>query len=293
MERPRTTPPSVPHLPSASTDGTPWAQDASFPARSFNRPLLRPDSDTVVEASPAATRMVIERLAVIAAKLACGDIVVPPSVITHSILALANEGRKEGGVRVAKNSADEFIVKSRTTREGAAAHFAVLSPDHLALIAGALTNPPTQENWPVAWRDYEDCRNKRVLTCGRGDVSLVRALREQGVDAHGVDLCHWGPGTPDFLHYGTAGRLPFVDSAFDRVESRMGIFLGGQETKQAFRAALDEMVRVTVDGGTLRFASVREDLLRALVSERSDLLFVERQMPDYGTCEAVVRRTPE
>jgi ubiquinone/menaquinone biosynthesis C-methylase UbiE len=94
------------------------------------------------------------------------------------------------------------------------------------------------------------------------------------------------------LHFGRAERLPFVDEAFDQVESRMEIAVWAHENRQMHREALAEMVRVTVDGGTLRIASVDEDPLRTLVSERSDLFFVERQFLDHKAFELKARRQP-
>ena len=72
----------------------------------------------------------------------------------------------------------------------------------------------------------------------------------------------------------------------------MEIAVWAHDSRQVYREGLAEMVRVTVDDGTLRIASVDEHLLRTLVSERSDLLFAERQFPDHKAFELKVRRQP-
>jgi SAM-dependent methyltransferase len=254
---------------------------------------LREAPDVVVEASPGERRIILNRLSLIAAKLACGDIVVPPSASPQSIGALSIEGRKDNGIRIGKNASSDFIVTSARIEGVEAGHFAMLSPSQLVLTAGVLTDRGVEQDWPQLWHDYGDCKGKRVLDHCCGGGAKVGALRALGVDAHGVDICTWGSNIPEFLHYGKAENLPFVDGAFDRVESRMGVLLWSQDNKQTCREALAEMIRVTADGGVIRIASVREGLLRTLVSERPDLFFAERQLPDYGAFELIVRRKAE
>ena len=289
MDGPRTPTPSLFQATSAGTSAKLWAGEVALPPRSIDRPLLRSDAETVEVVTPAECRVIIERLAVTVAKLACGDIVVPPSVSPQSLSALASEGLKQN-VHVAKNSSDEFIIKSEVKGEALAAYFALLSPDQLVLTAGVLTDRGLDRDWPLSWRNYNDCGDKRVLDSCCGGGGKVQALRKIGIDAHGVDMCSWGVDIPPFLHYGRAERLPFVDGAFDRVESRMGVLLWGQANRQTCREALAEMVRVTSEGGLIRIASVRGTLLRDLVSERTDVSFTEHQVPDYGAVELVVRR---
>lgn len=283
-------PHSDPRLPSPKTGDKPWAQDVSFPSRLIDRPLVRPDADTVVEISAIESRPIMERVAVTAAKWACGDIVVPSSVSGMSLSSLGSDWQRSGAVSVAKSSRGEFLIQSSQAEGASGGHFALLSPELIILTAGILTDRPLAADWPEAWSNYDDCVDKRVLDhcCGRG--AKVRELRERGIDAHGVDICSWGSGTPSFLHYGRAERLPFVDGAFDRVESRMGALLWAQDDKQSCRGILAEMIRVTVDGGTIRIVPVRKALLLALVAERSDVSIQDPSHPDYGVFELVVRR---
>ncbi len=70
----------------------------------------------------------------------------------------------------------------------------------------------------------------------------------------------------------------------------MGALLWGQNDKQSCREILGEMIRVTIDGGTIRIVPIRKDLLLSLVSERSDVSIQEHQQPDYAVFELVVRR---
>ena len=291
MERPRTPPHSELCLPSPVTAEKPWSQGASLPPRSIDRPLVRPDAETVFEISPHEFRSIMDRVAVIAAKWACGDIVVPSSVSGLSLSSLGSDWRKSGDISVAKSSRGEFLIKSGRVDGISAGHFALLSPDHVILTAGILTDRPLDVDWPQEWRNYEDCSDKRVLDHCCGGGAKVRMLRELGLDAHGVDICSWGIGTPSFLHYGRAEKLPFVDGAFDRVESRMGALLWGQDNKQSCRDILGEMIRVTVDGGTIRIVPIRKELVLALVSERADVSMQDPQLPDYGVVELLVRRS--
>lgn len=290
MERHLTPPHSEHRHPSPVTGEKPWAQGASLPPRSIDRPLLRPDADTVVEISPLEFRTIMDRVAVTAAKWTCGDIVVPSSVSGMSLSSLGSDWRRSGDISVAKSSRGEFLIKSSKSEGASAGHFALLSPEHVILTAGILTDRPLDADWPVAWRNYDACADKRVLDHCCGGGAKVRTLRERGIDAHGVDICSWGSGTPSFLHYGRAERLPFVDGAFDRVESRMGALLWGQDNKQTCRDILGEMIRVTEDGGTIRIVPIRKDLLHALVSERSDVSIQDHQQPDYAVFELLVRR---
>ena len=290
MERPLTPPHSDPRLPSPVTGEKPWAQGASLPPRSLDRPLVRPDADTVVEISPLEFRTIMDRVAVTAAKWACGDIVVPSSVSGLSLIALGSDWRRSGDISVAKSSRGEFLMKSSKVEGASEGHFALLSPEHVILTAGILTDLPLDVDWPEAWRNYDDCADKRVLDHCCGGGARVQTLRERGIEAHGVDICSWGTGTPSFLHYGRAERLPFVDGAFDRVESRMGALMWEQDYKQSCREILGEMIRVTVDGGTIRIFPIRKDLLLSLVSERSDVSIQDPQQPDDRALELVVRR---
>ena len=290
MERPSTPPHSNLRLPSSGTVEKPWAQGASLPPPSIDRPLVRADADTVVEISPVEFRAIMDRVAVTAAKWVCGDIVVPASVSGMSLSLLGSDWRKSGDVSAAKSSRGEFLIKSGKAEGASAGHFALLSPEHVILTAGLLTDRSLDADWPVAWRNYDDCADKRVLDHCCGGGAKVEALRYRGIDAYGVDICSWGAGTPSFLHYGRAERLPFVDGAFDRVESRMGALLWGENDKQSCREILGEMIRVTIDGGTIRIVPMRKDLLLSLVSERSDVSIQEHQQPDYAVFELVVRR---
>lgn len=262
-----------------------------MPSRPVARPLLRADADTVLEPTQAEVRMIMDRLSVISARVACGDIVVPSSVSGPSLNAVASEWRRHGDVSVAKSSRGEFLIRSGKEHGASVGHFALLSADRMVLTAGILTNRGIESHWPVHWQSYDDCKDKRVLDHCCGGGAKVRALQELGIDAHGVDICAWGAGTPSYLHYGRAERLPFVDGAFDLVESRMGTFLWSQDNKVTCREVLAEMVRVTVDGGTIRISPVRDDLLRSLVSERNDIVFGETQIPEERAFELVVRRT--
>lgn len=291
MERPRHQSPLADLCrPSSTSVGDSWPKNACLPDRSRDRPLLRADADIAVEATPLELRSIMDRVALIAAKWTCGDIVFPLSVSGPSVIALAAEWRQQGALSVARNSLGEFLIKSERAPGSAAGHFAIVSRHHVPLVAGIYTDRPLEREWPFAWRDYGDCQDKRVLDHCCGGGSKVAALRERGIDAHGVDVCNFGPNTPAFLHYGRAERLPFVDGAFDRVESRMGTLVLSQDHKHVCREAFAEMIRVTADGGTIRIVPVNERLLRDLVAERRDVFFKEHTLADYGVFELVVRR---
>jgi ubiquinone/menaquinone biosynthesis C-methylase UbiE len=183
----------------------------------------------------------------------------------------------------------DFVVKSNPSNTDFGPHFALLDPGKLPLIAGLLTDRNLELHWPDDWLNYEDCTGKRVLDHCCGGGGKVAALRQQGIEAHGVDIAIFGASAPPFLHYGRAEKLPFVDGAFDRVESRMGIFIWGQDNKQMCREALSEMIRVTADGGSIRICPVREALLQELVSERTDIAHVAKATGTYGAFELFVR----
>lgn len=292
MERPR---PQFPRAdlccPSSTSVGESWAKSVCLPDHSRDRPLLRADADTVIEATSFELRSIMDRVALIAAKWACGDIVFPLSVSGPSVGALATEWRRHGDLSVARNSLGEFLIKSGKSHGSSAGHFAIVSRHYVPLVAGIYTDRSLEREWPLAWRDYTDCKDKRLLDHCCGGGSKVTALRESGIDAHGVDVCNFGPNTPSFLHYGRAERLPFVDGAFDRVESRMGALVLSQDQRQVCREALAEMVRVAADGATIRIVPVNEQLLRDLVAERRDVFFIQHALADYGVFELVVRRT--
>lgn len=88
----------------------------------------------------------------------------------------------------------------------------------------------------------------RVLEVGCGRGHLVARLREEGVDAVGIDLNPHAieHGVTDALRTMDATRLEFPDAHFDAVVSMHAI-----EHIPDLDAALTEMVRVVRPGGTL------------------------------------------
>jgi SAM-dependent methyltransferase len=85
-----------------------------------------------------------------------------------------------------------------------------------------------------------------VLDIGCGTGALVRALREDGIGAHGVDAFAARHGLPaEGLHAGTVDALPFDDASFGLV----GLFDVLEHVEEA--PALREAARVLQPGGTL------------------------------------------
>lgn len=266
-----------------------WSKDGKLPLAPKEAPLKRPDAHTCEPLSAQEARTLMNKLSVLSAQLKCGEIVVPKSVSHVAIEGLVAQWRQGEVVPVGRNSEGDFIVRSSGSQEEFEAFFAVLSADKRPLIAGLLTDRDLSDHWPKPWQDYSDLKGKMLLDhcCGLGQK--VKLLRQQGVDAHGVDISIFGNST-EALHYGRAERLPFADQVFDRVESRMGVLLWGQDNKEMCRATLGEIVRVTKDGGTIRILPVRESLLRELVAERVDLAFDEPPAGCFGAFQLRVQR---
>ena len=292
MEGPRTTNTGVASQSAEQSAASPWSAGGRLPAGSSSDFILRADADTCVELSIADARAVMNRLSVLSVQLKGGEIVLPSSVSHSSIESLVSEWRSRGNVIVGRNAQGEFVVKSNPHNREYVSHFALLNPAKLPLIAGLLTDRGIEEHWPKVWQNYDDCKGKRVLDHCCGGGARVAALQEQGIDAHGVDVAILGPANPPFLHYGRAEKLPFLDGVFDRVESRMGVLLWGQDNKEMCRDTLSEMIRVTAEGGTIRISPIRDTLLKELLSERADVTLLERETGMWGTAELLVRRTP-
>ena len=292
MEGPRTTAPEVAGQSPGQDTASPWSNGLHLPFGKSADLILRPDPDTCAELSTADARVVMNHLSVLSSQLKAGQIVLPSSVSHSAIESLVSEWRNKGNVHVGVTAQGEYIVKSNPRNSDYESHFALLDPAKLPLVAGLLTDRGIEEHWPKVWQNYDDCKGKRVLDHCCGGGVRVAALRAQGVEAHGVDIAIFGAGTPPFLHYGRAESLPFVDGVFDRVESRMGILLWGQDNKQMCRDTLREMIRVTADGGTIRISPVREDLLKELLSERTDVTVLQKDVDSWGAFELLVRRTP-
>jgi ubiquinone/menaquinone biosynthesis C-methylase UbiE len=58
-----------------------------------------------------------------------------------------------------------------------------------------------------------------VLDVGCGEGKLVKLLRDEGVDARGIDIGECGKYCPKYCSYGNASDIPFDDSSFDIVVS--------------------------------------------------------------------------
>jgi hypothetical protein len=290
MEVPRSHQPGSPGASPSAADGTSWSAEAKLPVPTSASSLIRPEADSCELIAAPDARAIMNRLSVLSAQLECGEIVVPTSVSHVAIKSLVAEWRLKGNLDVGRNSSGEFIVRSNPGNEEFESFFAVLSPGKLPLIAGLLTDRDLKEHWPKVWQDYSDFHGKTLLDhcCGLGQK--VRLLRQQGVEAHGVDIVTFGSLASEGLHYGRAERLPFKDQTFDRAESRMGVLLWGQDNKEMCRQTLAEMVRVTKDGGTIRVMPVREALLQELVAERPDLSFVDQPTGFFGAFELRVQR---
>lgn len=292
MEVPRSHTPRVPNRSPSATDGASWSATGKMPSHESGQPLIRPDAETCELVPAPESRGVMNRLSVLSAQLKCAEIVVPTSVSHLAIESLVSEWRQKGNIDVGQNSNGEYIVRSNLGNVEFDSYFAVLSAGKLPLIAGLLTDRDLKEHWPKAWQDYSDLKGKKLLDhcCGLGQK--VQLLREQGVEAHGVDITVYGKPAAEGLHYGRAERLPFGDRTFDRVESRMGVLLWGQDNREMCRQTLAEMVRVTKDTGVIRVVPVREALIRELVAERNDVVFNEQPTGCFGAFELVVRRAP-
>lgn len=290
MQGPRPNQPGSPATSPLPAEGVLWSADGKMPSPPATPTLIRPDADTCELVALPEARGLMNKLSVLSAQLTCGEIVVPTSVSHLAIQSLVAEWRQRGNLDVGRNSSGEFIVRSHHDNQEFESYFAVVSAGKLPLIAGLLTDRDLKDHWPKVWQDYTDLQGKTLLDhcCGLG--KKVQLLRQQGVDAHGVDITAFGPTPQQALHYGRAERLPFMDQTFDRVESRMGVLLWGQDNKEMCRQTLAEMVRVTKDGGTIRIVPVRETLIQDLVAERSDLSFVEQQTGCFGAFELRVDR---
>jgi Methyltransferase domain len=292
MEAPRSHKPYSQSGPACPGDGTSWAESASLPRQPVESGLIRPDAPKCEPLPAQEARGLMNKLSVLLAQLKCGEIVVPKSVSHVAIEGLVSQWRQGDAIPVGRTSEGDFIVRSTGQNEEFEAFFAMLSPDRRPLIAGLLTDRDLKDHWPKVWQDYSDVKGKKLLDhcCGLG--LKVRLLREQGVDAHGVDISTFG-NTTEAMHYGRAESLPFCDQSFDRVESRMGVLLWGQDNREMCRATLAEIARVTKDGGTIRILPVRESLLRDLVAERSDLSFDESPPGCFGAFQLRVQRPRE
>jgi hypothetical protein len=290
MDGPRATPPNSLPKPSPAMEAKPWVEGAHLPTAPREQSLLRPDADTIALLPPFDSRHVMHRLSVISAQLRCGEIVLPASVDPTSVSALVKQWSSDGHVTVGRSSQGEIVVRSDLGVGNQSGHFARMSSNFLVASAGKVTDLPIEHDWPEAWRDYQDCKGKRLLDLSCGGGSKVRALRELGVDAYGVDSCAVGAQTPYFLHYGHVERLPFVDGAFDRVEGRLAGWSLGEPGSPTSREVLAEVTRVTADGGLIRISQAREKDIHALVSERHDLALRESPLHVEGAFELLVRR---
>ena len=275
MDSRRTHEPNSPAHPPPVDAGRAWSGGIRLPLDPSRDSLLLPCADTAVEVSASEVRGVMNSLSVLVAKLKWKQIVVPPSVDEFAMDALLAEWRSKGNIVVGRNTQGELIVKSNPINSNDfQSHFAVLNAERLPLIAGLLTDRNLRENWPPSWRNYEDLKDKRLLDHCCGSGQKVALLGQQGVEAHGVDISLFGSSLSEGLHYGRAERLPFQNQVFDRVESRMGVLLWGQDNKQMCREVLAEMIRVTKDGGTIRLSPVRDVLIQELALERPEVLFL-------------------
>lgn len=60
---------------------------------------------------------------------------------------------------------------------------------------------------------------KYVLEVGCGEGKLIKLLRDEGIDARGIDILGNGKYAPDCCRYGSALNIPFPDMYFNVVVS--------------------------------------------------------------------------
>lgn len=215
----------------------------------------------------------------------------PLSVYVSSVASLIHEWKAGEGVLAARVSDGSIVVRSRFRDVMFESNFAILDAATCApRVSGFVTDRGVTEQWPTEWSDYSGLRGRQLLDVCCGGGAKVRELREQGVDAHGVDIGRIGHDNPAYLHFGRAEHLPFVDQSFDRVETRMGAIWMQQESIDECRNLLAEMIRVTRDGGSIRIFPTREDQLQALVAERNDAWLYNPHFKGLGCVEVRVRR---
>jgi SAM-dependent methyltransferase len=121
--------------------------------------------------------------------------------------------------------------------------------------SGALAGVGVNQRYFVHYVQQTAAKGATVLDYGCGDGTIVRLLRAEGYDAHGVDI-HWpGAGDRDLRgndlaasglvrYFEEGGRLPFEDDFFDVVISNQ-VF----EHVVPLEAAVREIARVVKPGG--------------------------------------------
>lgn len=216
---------------------------------------------------------------------------VPVGVYLSSVVSLVHEWNDGTGVLAGRVSDGSIIVRSCYRDALFESNFVILDGTTARPVAsGFVTDRGIAQQWPTQWSDYSDLRGGALLDVCCGGGSKVHALRDQGVDAHGVDIGIIGDDNPRYLHFGRAENLPFVDETFDRVESRMGAIWMQQESLEATRKLLSEMIRVTRDGGTIRIFPTKEEQLHSLVAERHDSWIYTPHFRGLGCVEVRVQR---
>jgi SAM-dependent methyltransferase len=114
-----------------------------------------------------------------------------------------------------------------------------------------------------AFYDLNRLRGLRILDVGSGsDGAFVRDLREQGIDAYGIDLVAPFSRNAGGLVQGDAMQLPFQTQSFDHVYSSFSIFFSmyiKPETRPVRLAALREIHRVLKPDGSLRLDNIDQE----------------------------------
>lgn len=288
MDRPHIPPSDSPNRSLASGTTPPWSADVGLSSNPSMSACLRPDRDTCLEVPAAEVRPIMNSLSVLLARLRSGEIVVPASVCKVAMECLVSQWRSGESILVGRDSRGDVVVKSSPRNVDTQSYFVSLQSGTIPVLSGLVTDRDIHTHWPQGWQDYQDLRGQMLLDhcCGRG--GKVAYLRQQGIMAYGIDVCAFGPASPEGVLYGRAERLPFMDKIFDRVESRMGVFQWGHTHKQVCREALAEIVRVTKDGGIIRILPAQEQLMNELIAERSDLYREELPRGFYGAFELKV-----
>jgi protoporphyrinogen oxidase/SAM-dependent methyltransferase len=130
------------------------------------------------------------------------------------------------------------------------------------------TNPEyLRELIRIVWGQEKGCK---LLIAGSASGELVGALREQGIDAWGIENNRYIHGrTPeelkDFNRFGSILDMPFADGEFDFVFETSLCHVADKQVPRAVR----ELNRVIKTG--LIFASVTSDMAPAVI-DRYDLL---------------------
>jgi SAM-dependent methyltransferase len=101
---------------------------------------------------------------------------------------------------------------------------------------------------------------KKVLDAGMGDGQFVLDLRQQGVDAYGLDLVLNDEQRNDqrkIFFEADMGFTPFEQHSFDGIYSTWSVFSYEQDNYKAVNRIIEEFWRILKPGGFVHIAPVR------------------------------------